>query len=89
VPAAQAVASDEVVRLDVNVGVRTAWRDLSGTSRVTGNIRVIDSFDPTDDAYGLPVVDLGAVREMKYPATLYVQGDCLRIVGASLESAST
>src|SRR5262249_30035858 len=82
--AAPPVASDDVVRLDVRVGLRTEWRDLSGVGLVTGRLSVIDDYDPDDDMYGVPVVDLGAVREMKYPATLAVQGACLRIVGANL-----
>jgi hypothetical protein len=75
------------MRLDVRVGERDAWPNLSRVTSITGKIEVIDDYDPDDDEYGIAVVDLGGVREMKYPTRFVVQGVAQRIVGTSLESA--
>lgn len=88
---APAAPKGEAVRLDVRVGKPGLWPDLSAVERVTGRIEVIDSWDPGRQdplAWGLRVVDLGAVRELKHPAHFYVQGRCERIVGLQLEKAA-
>jgi hypothetical protein len=85
---AAAVASlTKPVRLDVRVGRRSAWIDLSNVAVVTGRIDVIDDYKP-GSPYGLRDVDLGGVRECKYPCRIEVSNNgTTRLVGRQLERA--
>lgn len=83
---------DEILSLQVFVGKPGVWPDLKHVERIKGRLSVVDSYDPArpdPSAYGLREVDLGAVREMKYPTTFYVQGATERIVGKHLEAADS
>lgn len=85
-------AVDQPLQLQLKIGQPGQWPDLSAVACVTGRIYIVDSWDPArKDAsdWGLRVVDLGAVRELKYPCSLCVTGMCERVVGVSLEKADT
>jgi hypothetical protein len=77
-------AAGKPVRLDVRVVYANDWIDLSGVEVVTGVIDLVSSYE---GKYGVRAIDLGAVRELKYPGRLSIEGDCEAVVGKQLVRA--
>ncbi len=79
---------NEKVRVDFRVGKTTAMPDLSGLTRVMGRLQVNDSYEP-GSPYGVEEVDLRAIEELAYPATLSVHGITKAIRARALTKADT
>jgi hypothetical protein len=77
-------AAGKPVRLDVRVVYANDWIDLSAIEVVTGVIDLVSSYE---GKYGVRAIDLGALRELKYPGRLGIDGNCEAVVGKHLERA--